>query len=41
MRDNCIVVVIMRRRALFDKDADEVEDFCFTAYRDHITKAVF
>lgn len=38
MRGNCIVVVMERRRALFDKDAD---DFCFTAYGNRITRTIF
>lgn len=38
MRGNRIVVVMERRMILFDIDAD---DFCFTAYENHITRTIF
>lgn len=38
MKDNCNVLVMERRRALFDIDAD---DFCFTTYGNHIMKPFF
>lgn len=38
MRGNCIVVVMERRRVLFDIGTD---DFCFTAYGNRITRTFF